>query len=237
VLGFNQALDRVEIAYRQMESFNADVAHELRTPLATLINAAEVTLAVQRSPDALRETLAESLEELEQLKGLVNDMLFLARADQGGQAHGTGRVGLSDEARKTAEFYEALLSDTGLAIVIDGDAIVHCNAGLIRRALSNLLSNAIKQTGRGGTIRFGLRVERGFGVVEVTNPGAPIPDEIRTRMFDRFFRADPARSHRHAGHGLGLAIVRAIVEMHRGDVFARSDTSGNTVGFRIPVAL
>lgn len=237
VQGFNHALDRVEAAYRQMESFNADVAHELRTPLATLINAAEVTLADQRSPDALRETLEDQLEELEQLKGLVIDMLFLARADQGDQAHDAERVKLSDEVRKTVEYYEALLSEAGLAIAIEGDAVVRCNARLVRRALSNLLSNAIKQSGRGEKIRFGLRVEQGFGIVEVFNPGAPIPEDIRTRIFDRFFRADPARSQRGASHGLGLAIVRAIAEMHRGQVFAESDATGNTIGFRIPVAL
>lgn len=236
VLGFNEALDRVEAAYRKVESFNADVAHELRTPLATLINAAQVTLADQRSPEALRETLVDQLEELEQLKGLVNDMLFLARADQGDQAPDARRVKLSDEIRKTVEYYEALLSDANLSVDIEGEVVLHCNAGLIRRALSNLLSNAIEHTEAGQTIRFRLLTEQGFGTVEVFNPGTPMPDEIRSRMFDRFFRADPARSRRDASHGLGLAIVRAIAEMHRGQVFARSGVNGNTIGFRIPVS-
>lgn len=235
VQGFNEALDRVEAAYRHMESFTADVAHELRTPLATLINAAEVTLGEQRSRETLRETLADQLEELEQLKGLIVDMLFLSRADQGDQAHDARCVVLSDEVRKTVEYFEALLSESGLAISVEGGAVVCANAGLIRRALSNLLSNAIKHTQCGGSIRFRLRVEQGFSIVEVFNPGAPISDEIRTQMFDRFFRADPARGQRGTSHGLGLAIVKAIAEMHGGQVVAKSDAAGNTIGFKIPV--
>ena len=96
------------------------------------------------------------------------------------------------------------------------------------------MSNAIKHTQRSGNIRFSLKVEDGFGIVEVFNPGRPIPLEIRTRMFDRFYRADPARSQREASHGLGLAIVKAIAEMHGGQVLARSGGGGNTIGFRIP---
>jgi len=234
VRGFNATLDRVETAYRKMEAFNADVAHELRTPLATLINAAEVTLADARSPETLRETLADQLEELEQLKALVNDMLFLARADQGDEAPDAALVELSTEARKTVEFYEALLSESGLSVSISGEAVVRCNAGLIRRALSNLVSNAIKQTSAGQVIEIRLRVENGQGVVEIFNPGEPIPDAVRARIFDRFYRADSARSRLGMSHGLGLAIVKAIVEMHRGSVFARAEAHGNAIGFSLP---
>ncbi len=236
VQGFNSALDRVEAAYRQMESFTADVAHELRTPLATLINAAEVTLGEQRTSECLRETLADQLEELEQLKGLTVDMLFLSRADQGDQAHDAKHVVMSDEVRKTVDYFEALLSESELTISVEGEAVVRGNAGLIRRALSNLLANAIKHTECHGSIRFGLRVEQGFGIVEVFNPGSPISDKIRARMFDRFFRADPARGQRGTSHGLGLAIVKAIAEMHGGQVVAKADTAGNTIGFKIPVS-
>lgn len=234
VRGFNATLDRVETAYRKMEAFNADVAHELRTPLATLINAAEVTLADARSPETLRETLADQLEELEQLKALVNDMLFLARADQGDEAPDAALVELSAEARKTVEFYEALLSESGLSVSISGEAVVRCNAGLIRRALSNLVSNAIKQTSAGQVIEIRLRVENGQGVVEIFNPGEPIPDAVRARIFDRFYRADSARSRLGMSHGLGLAIVKAIVEMHRGSVLARAEAHGNAIGFSLP---
>lgn len=232
--GFNEALDRVETAYRKMESFNADVAHELRTPLATLINAAEVTLVDARSPETMRETLTDQLEELGQLKTMVNDMLFLARADRGDEAPDAAHVELGAEARKIVDYYDALLSESGLDVSIEGEARVRCNAGLIRRALSNLVSNAIKQTRAGSVIVIRLRLEDGVGIVEVFNPGDPIPEAVRARIFDRFYRADAARSRLGMSHGLGLAIVKAIVEMHRGEVFARSGPGGNTIGFTLP---
>jgi len=235
VRAFNVALDRVEIAYEQMQAFTADVAHELRTPLASLINAAQVTLASERSSEVLRETLGDQLEDLEHLKELVNDMLFLARADQGEEAPESDLVSLSDEAIKTFEYYEAALDDAGLQVTVEGDATVRGNAGLLRRALSNLLSNAIKNTRRGETIRVRLRIDGGHAVVEVFNPGPVIPDDVRARMFDRFFRADAARSHSGTSHGLGLAIAKAVVDMHHGHVFAKSEAGNNSVGMRIPV--
>jgi two-component system heavy metal sensor histidine kinase CusS len=235
VRAFNVALDRVEAAYAQLQAFTADVAHELRTPLASLINAAQVTLASERSSEVLRETLGDQLEDLEHLKELVNDMLFLARADQGEEAPESDLVSLSDEARKTLEYYEAALDDAGLQVTVEGDATVRGNAGLLRRALSNLLSNAIKNTRPGEIIRVRLRADGGHAVVEVFNPGPAIPDDVRARMFGRFFRADAARSHHGTSHGLGLAIVKAVATMHHGHVFARSEEGNNSVGMRIPV--
>jgi two-component system heavy metal sensor histidine kinase CusS len=235
VRGFNTALDRVEAAYRQMEAFNADVAHELRTPLSSLINAAQVTLAGPRSADELREALGGQLEDLEHLKELINDMLFLARADEGELAPDRQVVSLAAEARTTLDYYEAALDDAGLTATVEGDAAVECNPRLLRRALSNLLSNAIKHTRRGAGIHVRLRVEDGHSVVEVFSPGPAIPADVQARMFNRFFRADEARSHSGASHGLGLAIVKAVATMHGGLVFVRSESRGNSVGLKIPV--
>jgi two-component system heavy metal sensor histidine kinase CusS len=236
VRGFNAALDRVEAAYRQMEAFNGDVAHELRTPLSSLINAAEVTLAGQRSAEELREAFGGQLEDLEHLKELINDMLFIARADEGELAPDRQVVSLAAEAKTTLDYYEAALDDAGLTATIEGDATVVGNPRLIRRALSNLLSNAIKHTPRGEGIRVRLRIEDGQSVIEVFSPGPAIPADVQARMFDRFFRADEARSHSGASHGLGLAIVKAVAAMHRGLVFVRAESQGNSIGLKIPVS-
>lgn len=236
VRGFNAALDRVEAAYRQMEAFNADVAHELRTPLSSLINAAQVTLAGQRSAEELREALGGQLEDLEHLKELINDMLFIARADEGELAPDRQVVSLAAEARTTLDYYEAALDEAGLTATIEGDATVAGNPRLLRRALSNLLSNAIKHTPRGENIRIRLRIENRQSVIEVFSPGPAIPADVQARMFDRFFRADEARSHSGASHGLGLAIVKAVAAMHRGLVFVRTESRGNSVGLKIPMS-
>ena len=215
---FNSTLGRVQLAYQQLESFNANVAHELRTPLATLINGTEVTLSCARSADELREVLASHLEELETLKVLVNDMLFLARADGGELALDLQDVQVSDEFKRVADYFEAVLDEAGLRLDQEGDAQVLANPGLLRRAIANLLSNAIKATPRGDHLRLKCRRQDSQIVIQVRNPGIPIPAATLSRIFERFYRADDARSRRSEGHWLGLAIVRAIARMHGGHV-------------------
>jgi two-component system heavy metal sensor histidine kinase CusS len=234
VQAFNGVLDRLETAYRHMEAFNADVAHELRTPLATLINGTQVMLSAKRPAEELREALASNLEELEKLKTLVNDMLFLARADQGDRPGRLEEVNLALEVDKTIEYCEALLEEGGVTAVRVGEATAPCDPSLMRRALVNLLSNAIKHTERGKTINIVLEALPGKVRLAVLNPGAPLSAELRKRMFDRFYRADDARVRAGESHGLGLAIVRAIAQMHRGDVFAQRTPAGNAVGLEIP---
>lgn len=223
----------MQLAYQQLESFNANVAHELRTPLATLINGTEVTLSCPRSATELREVLASHLEELETLKGLVNDMLFLARADGGELAPDLQTVQLSEEFARVADYYDALLDEAGLGLEQTGDAQVCANPRLLRRAIANLISNAIKATPRGQRLRLECRRLDDEVVIQVRNPGAPIPAATLPWIFERFYRADDARSRRNEGHGLGLAIVRAIARMHDGRVLASSDEHGTVVGFTI----
>lgn len=233
VRSFNRTLDRLQAAYQQMEGFNADVAHELRTPLATLINGTQVMLSSPRDAAALRDALESNLEELEGLKTLVNDMLFLARADRGERAADLAPVSLAAEARRVAEYYEATLEAHGVRLRCEGDATVAANPGLVRRALANLVSNAIKATPQGGEIVLACSACPAGARVEVRNPGPPIPAADLPRIFDRFFRSGQARAPRSEGHGLGLAIVRAIARMHGGDVDAASGADGTVVGITL----
>ncbi|EHK67416.1 heavy metal sensor histidine kinase [Achromobacter arsenitoxydans] len=233
VRSFNRTLDRLQSAYQQMEGFNADVAHELRTPLATLINGTQVMLSSPRDAQELRDALESNLEELEDLKTLVNDMLFLARADRGERAADLAAVSLAAEARRVAEYYEATLEEHAVRLRCVGDATVAANAGLVRRALANLISNAIKATPRGGEIVLACSSSAAGARIEVRNPGPPIPPADLPRIFDRFFRSGQARAPRSEGHGLGLAIVRAIARMHGGDVDAASDAAGTVVGITL----
>ena len=231
---FNRALDRMEAAYRQLEAFNADVAHELRTPLANLISGTQVALAQKRSVEELREVLASGLEEFEHLKIVISDMLFLARADRGERAAEISAVSLAAEAHRVAEFFDAALEERGLHLAIDGDHIVDANASLIRRALVNLVDNAIKYTPDGGTIVIAIDGRNGSVRLRVRNPGATINAADLPRIFDRFYRADPARAARGESHGLGLAIVQAIARMHGGDAAAASRAGFTEVGFTLP---
>lgn len=231
---FNHALDRLEEAYAQLQAFNANVAHELRTPLASLITGTQVTLSSPRSREDLREVLISNLEELQLLNALVNDMLFLSRADRGDRAEGLESVALGVEADKAIRYCEALLQEAGVSAERAGDAMAFCNPPLVLRALVNLLTNAIRHARAGATIRVGIEPAGGLIALSVLNPGPEIPTQVRTQMFDRFYRADTSRSRKSAGHGLGLAIVAAVARMHGGSVFAERIGQANRVGLTLP---
>lgn len=233
----NETRDQLDQAHGRSEGFCADVAHELRSPLATLIGGMQVMLSAPRSASELREALASNLEELEQLKILVNDMLFLARADHGERAQELACADLAELADATLEYCQALADDAGARLLRRGAASAVCNAGLMRRAMANLVSNAIRHAG--GERRVELHVEATPDRVRVWvfNTGEPLPDDVRARMFDRFFRAGPAHADRGERHGLGLAIVQAIARMHGGGAFAAAEAGGNAVGLEIPGAL
>jgi two-component system heavy metal sensor histidine kinase CusS len=235
---FNGALHRLQSAYTQLEAFNADVAHELRTPLTNLIGQTQVALARQRSAQEFEEVLQSNLEELDRLRSIVNDMLFLARADRGEAATGLVNAPVAAEVGKTIEFFEFVLDDMGLTVAIEGDtdAQASIDRALFRRALTNLLQNAIQHTRGGNRIVVGIERQPAAVQVTVSNPGDPIDAVQLPRLFDRFYRVDAARNDSGTihGHGLGLAIVKAVASMHGGGVFAFSKNGVTAIGFSVP---
>lgn len=236
---FNGALGRLEAAYTQLEAFNADVAHELRTPLTNLIGETQVALSRERTAQEFLEVMQSNLEEIERLRSIVNDMLFLARADQGEAATGLVRAPVVREIDKTIEFLEFVLEETQETVTLEGDtrAEAMIETSLFRRALANLLQNAIEHSQSGAVIRVSIARHMNQIRISVTNPGTPIPPQHLPLLFDRFYRVDAARYNgKTHGHGLGLAIVRAIATMHGGDVFASSADGITTIGFSVPAA-
>ena len=230
---FNGALARLEGAYKQLEAFNADVAHELRTPLMNLIGQTQVALSRRRSSDELEDVLQSNLEELERLRGIVNDMLFLARADRGARARDRSVTSLAREVGMVAEFLDPLMEEAGVRVRIEGDEHVPIETALFRRAVSNLLHNAIQHSGAGSEIIVRLDRAEGSPCVSVSNPGGEIESGHLVHLFDRFYRADSSRRNSAESHGLGLSIVKAVATMHRGAVFARSTAGWNTFGFTL----
>ncbi|CAI8743193.1 Sensor protein [Pseudomonas sp. IT-P2] len=232
---FNSTLERVEQAYSRLESFNADVAHELRSPLTNLIGQTQVALTRGRSAEHYFEVLQSNLEELERLRSIINDMLFLASADQGSKATKLTSTSLADEVATTLEYLDFILEDAQVQVRVSGDAQVQIEIAHLRRALINLLSNAVQHTAPGQVIEVQIAVEEHQVSIGVANPGAPIASEHLPRLFERFYRVDASRSNSGNNHGLGLAIVKAIALMHGGDVFVRSDRGMNTFGIHLPV--
>ncbi len=233
---FNALLRRLDQAYSQLESFNADVAHELRTPLNNLIGQTEVALSRERSAEQLRDTLSSNLEELQRLASIVQDMLFLSRADRGASARRGDPVSLAAVVRDVFEFHDAAMEERQLHASVHGDARVSVDEALFRRAASNLLSNATRHGDPGSAICVRIAPAGDEAVqVCVENVGSPIGAEVLPRIFDRFYRADAARADGDAHHGLGLAIVAAIARMHGGQTFASSAEGLTRIGFSVQV--
>ncbi|KSJ98255.1 sensor histidine kinase [Pseudomonas aeruginosa] len=192
----NAMLARLEEAFQRLSAFSADIAHELRTPLTSLLTQTQVVLSRPRSLEDYREALHGNLEELERLTAMVNDMLLLAKADHGLLAPSRQALDLGAEVDSLLEFYQPL-----------------------GQALANLLDNALDFTADGGEIRIRLGDRR----LSVENQGPAIPPERLPRLFDRFYRADPARREGQGEHaGLGLAICRSIVQAHGGEIRCES---------------
>ncbi|WP_019042598.1 heavy metal sensor histidine kinase [Comamonas testosteroni] len=232
VAQFNALLDRLAKAYQQMEAFNADVAHELNTPLTTLISSSELALRKPRSGPELQEALASNLEDLRRMAGIVADMLFLSNADRGVEARRTNVASLAELAFEVAEFHEAAIQEAQLQVVIVGDASATVDARLLRRALSNLLGNATRYAERGSTIQVEIarsNVDSSIRIAVINN-GTEIDPIHLPRLFDRFYRADSSRTQANHNHGLGLTIVAAIARMHGGTTFATSSNRTTTIG-------
>lgn len=233
VLSFNGALERVEQAYVRLSTFNADVAHELRTPLGNLIGQTQVMLSRERSVAELEETLQSNLEELERLRTIINDMLFLAQADRGMRAENLVRTSIASEAAKSAEFLDMLLEDACCTLRIEGDAEALIERSLFGRAITNLLYNAIQHCDRCSAIVVRIQNMAEGVSITVSNCGIPIEQHHLDRLFDRFYRVDSSRTDSRSSHGLGLAIVKAIAVMHGGTVFASSEGNDITIGLTV----
>lgn len=233
VISLNQALCRVQTTYQKLSAFNADVAHELRTPVSNLIGETQVALSRHRSANDLESVLQSNLEELERMKSIINDMLFLARADEGDLAENLVDCSLAEETRKSADFMELAFEEAGAALEISGDAHARINQSLYRRAITNLLDNAIRH-GQNGHVVISIAQRDGQTEIASENDAAPLPSEALDRLFDRFYRGDPARPDSQHTHGLGLAIVKAIARMHGGTVFARQADGRIRIGFTLP---
>jgi len=236
VEAFNSMLARLEAGFRRLSEFSADVAHELRTPIANLTLQTQVALGSTRDADAYREILYSSLEEYERLARMINDMLYLAQADDGRLRPAAEPVELAEQVHTLFDFFDPWAEEQGVTLVQDGQATANGDAAMLRRALSNLVSNAIRHTAQGGQVRVRLFSDARWAYVRVENPGPIVPAAQLERLFDRFYRGAPQRSNAESGSGLGLAIVKAIVAAHGGEVSATSGAFGMRFEVALPAA-
>ena len=232
---FNAMLGRLDDSFQRLSAFSADIAHELRTPLSNLLTHTQVTLTRPRPIEDYREALHSNLEELQWMAQLVNDMLYLAKADHGLLMPKREALELAEEADVLLEFFAPLAEDAQVKLSRDGTARMQGDRSMLRRALSNLLDNALRFTPGGGEVRVKI-VEQPTGLsLTVENSGEVISEDLLPRLFDRFYRADPARREGSSEHaGLGLAITQSIIRAHGGQIRCESDKGWTRFVIELP---
>jgi two-component system OmpR family sensor kinase len=232
---FNEMLARIEQAFRRQQEFLADASHELRGPLMVLRGNLDL-LRMGLPEDESRASVREAGEEVERMSRLAADLLFLAEADAR-EIAGRESVELDEVATEAWERARAL--DGGaheLALGRADPALVRGDRMRLGELVWNLLENALRYTPAGGRIDVELRVTESRAELTVADTGIGIPPEHAPRVFERFYRVDPARSRSKGGAGLGLAIVKRIAEAHGGEVWARSEVGrGSTFGVSLPL--
>jgi heavy metal sensor kinase len=218
---------RIEEAFRRMTQFTANASHELRTPLALMRTTCEVALLrVNGNAETYREALQRILREAEKNSDLLDDMLSLARADLTSKVLALSPVELAPNIEQVCERVAPLAREKKIQLsyeALDGGAWVSAEPGHLRRLWLILLDNAIKFTPAGGTIRVISRTASPSSLVcEVRDSGIGIASSDLPHIFERFFRADKARSRDENGAGLGLSLARWIVEAHHGMIEVES---------------
>jgi heavy metal sensor kinase len=233
----NEMLERLERQFKQIRRFTADAAHEFRTPLTALRGTAEVALSGEATEGELRGVLEASIEEYDRLSRIADDLLLLARADSGRPFLCRQRFSLRAAVQDVVDLFAPLAQEKGIALVFTSASSVEIDAdgGRVRQVISNLLDNALKYTPTGGRITISVGQSDGTVALTVADTGPGIPMEHLPHIFDRFYRADEARSRGSGGSGLGLAICRTIVEGHGGTIDARNGAEGSSFTVRLPL--
>lgn len=237
---FNELLARLDGAFGEQRRFMADASHELRTPLSVMSTAADVTLKKGHREEAeYREALQMVAEQTRRLSRIVKDMFTLARADAGRYPLRKQTLYLNDLLREVGRAGEMLASGKEVTVKLSNvpEAAFHGDEDLLRRMILNLVDNAVKFTPAGGSVQLGLERRGSEYLLSVSDTGPGITAEAREHLFERFYRADKARSRADdGGAGLGLAIARWIAQAHDGDLeLLDSDGTGATFVARLPI--
>lgn len=235
----NHMIRRLDEGFQQTQRFFADASHELRTPLTIIQGELEATSKNLELKPEERAAALSSLEEVERLKRIVEGLFALSRLDAGEAQDNSERVNLAELAALTADQMGLMAEDKNISIrcQCDQPVLVQGDRAHLKQVMVNLLDNAIKYTPAGGRIDVSVRPRAHHAVLEVADNGFGIPAEALPRVFERFFRADKARSRELGGAGLGLSIVKSICTAHHGEVRVESkEGAGSRFTVELPLA-
>lgn len=231
---FDQMLNRLDDSFTRLSQFSADLAHELRTPIANMLGEAQVALTRDRNAAEYRETIESTVAECERLSRIVDNLLFVARVDAAREPIARKQFDARAAVEKIAEFYQTAADDHQVTITCSGNGQIYADPDLFERALGNLLENALRFTAKHGSIGVAVSKHNGDFEVAVHDNGSGIAPEHLPHVFDRFYRAESSRGS--DGAGLGLALVKSIVELHGGSATIESNLGhGTTVKLTFPL--
>ena len=235
---FDAMLESLQDSFERLSNNVNNMAHELRTPINVLIGEAEVALSKDRTAPEYRKVIESSLEECDGLSRMIDSLLFIARADIGTSQLKQDRIEVNPAISKVVDYYQPLADDKGIFISCTGDAWLHADPTLFRRAVSNILSNALHYTPSQGTISIAIRqLDDLSATITFSDTGCGISKEDLPNVFDRFYRVDATKDKHLEGTGLGLAIVKSVMELHGGSCVITSEPSqGTTVTLSFPAA-
>ena len=231
----NEMLDRIESAFLRITEFTADASHELRTPVSLIRTEAELALRRSRGEAEYKESLHHILLEAERTTVLIEQLLSLARADSGREMLQMQPVDLRETLRSILGGWQQVATIRSLQFSADLDdehAFVMGDETLLRRLADVLLDNAFKYTPSPGSVHLLLEQHGESAVITVRDSGVGIADEDQSKIFERFYRVDKARSRAQGGTGLGLAIAKWIVTQHHGSIRVES-RPGHGAAFRV----
>jgi two-component system heavy metal sensor histidine kinase CusS len=235
VSSFNAMLARLDDAFVRLSNFSADIAHELRTPISNLMTHTEVVLSRKRDIEDYEDNLYSNLDDLKHMARMIDDMLFLAKSDNGLMTHEDKPIDLLEVVEKLLEYYRLLADERGISLTVSGRGSVRGDVLMLHRAISNLLSNALRYTPEGRSINIDIQQKGISTLVVVENPGEIIAPEHLEKLFDRFYRADPARREGSPSNaGLGLSITRSIIEAHDGKIWCVSSNGKTAFHMELP---
>ena len=233
----NDLLERLEKSFRQLRDFTSDVSHELRTPLASIRSIGEVGAQADYEPKKYRDLIGSMLEEVSRLTGMIDTLLTIAHAESGVLVLNRSRFSVGELVQEAVSIVRVLAEDKGQAILLSVEDQVELNAdrSFLRMALVNLIDNAVKYSPVGSEIRVLVQavntnpIGEAMMKISVADQGPGIPEKMRERVFDRFYRLDESRNSDAGGVGLGLAITKWAVEAHGGSVSVSSIANGGAL--------
>ncbi len=222
----NAMLDRLQLGFQRLSDFSSDIAHELKTPLTNVMTQNQVMLGAARSEDEYQDALASTLEELNRITKTINDLLYIAKAENKLIHRNDECFSVKVQIERLVDYYDILAEEASLTMTCQGDATLYMDKNMFERAVGNLLSNAIRHAYAGTCIELSVQERDNQVLITVANQGDTIADENLPYLFDRFYRADKSRVHRGSvGAGLGLSITQSIIHAYGGTVSVSSERS------------